>query len=742
MQCLSILCNGDQKRMKQLRKSDGVKIIIFIWTRPCSGALDILERRLSLGVCAVDCVWSCILGCKKSEEGFIINFNGVGHLLECLEVGPRVLKRQIIGCLNDLLETSALARLQFLQWNSPITLRSGVKLLLDLLVREQRSMGAVGGDGTIKDVNRPWNPTILSTSTSPHEATMGSSENCSDTNSGGVYLAPPGVVFHVDDLYDMRMRIYCLLSIVVGFDPPADIGERLVMSSTESLQSSTGMRDDVLRRETLTREERQQLEAIRLYPELRELELWQDLLEGTSSGVEPLTVGDRKWIEDSIAEHLTRACWVKNIQKQMVLAEEKADFDDMLLSIGNQVSAESMAGKSMPIKYSETYSSSGLKLFELPEGVEVEGEQPQRILVIKGAPDEPAVACIGGKSFEMKSLNNSNARLVCQMIGGKVQVACNQQDTFVLAPIGPRINQDAIASALQSRCGEVEGMDDRKRLKYSLQASDNEVDAFIDDPESKIVIDNSGNLIVMDESYIVETLDLFSQSVVMQPPREMVVASALMSRNAGRLWIQLAPRRLVPSSFFRYFELSIGHVRWGRSTPPLSVVRRLLASIATDATAKSRTNIELDEARIRVARAAQIVCQRGRLSLREFEEQFVHSVANTIGCAGEEQEAREEGEIRDLICSMIRDRAVIDDRASPPAVVHVDRSTLPPEPRARLKMLLGLRKYWDAESLSQWIGEVLPPNVRVDSFLMKCCRRVVVNDGISGTEETRYCAKF
>ncbi|KAF4658449.1 hypothetical protein FOZ61_005605 [Perkinsus olseni] len=284
--------------------------------------------ELSLGVCAVDCVWSCILGCKKSEEGFIINFNGVGHLLECLEVGPRVLKRQI-------------------------TLRSGVKLLLDLLVREQRSMGAVNGDGTIKDVNRPWNPTVLSASTSQHGASMGSSENCSDTNSGRVDLAPPGVVFHVDDMYDMRMRIYCLLSIVVGFDPPADIGERLVMSSTESLQSSTGMRDDVLRRETLTREERQQLEAIRLYPELRELELWQeihatlaavlqDLSKGTSSGVGPLTVGDRKWIEDSIAEHLTRTCWVKNSQKQMVLAEEKAEFEDMLLSIGNQVSAESM----------------------------------------------------------------------------------------------------------------------------------------------------------------------------------------------------------------------------------------------------------------------------------------------------------------------------------------------------------------------------------------------------------------
>ncbi|KAF4743538.1 hypothetical protein FOZ62_032507 [Perkinsus olseni] len=230
----------------------------------------------------------------------------------------------------------------------------------------------------------------------------------------------------------------------------------------------------------------------------------------------------------------------------------------------------------------------------------------------------------------------------------------------------------------------------------------------------------------MDESYIVETLDLIL-SVLPE------CCDAAAEGDGGRISVDV-------EECWQTVDSSCSSE--GRSTPPLSVVRRLLASIATDATAKSRTNIELDEARIRAARAAQIVCQRGRLSLKEFGEQFIHSVANTIGCAGGEQEGREEGEIRDSIYSMIRDRAVIDDRASPPVVIHVDRSTLPPEPRARLKVLLGLRKYWDAESLSQWIGEVLPPNVRVDSFLMKCCRRVVVKDGISGTEETRYCAKF
>ncbi|EER04424.1 hypothetical protein Pmar_PMAR028773 [Perkinsus marinus ATCC 50983] len=238
-----------------------------------------------------------------------------------------------------------------------------------------------------------------------------------------------------------------------------------------------------------------------------------------------------------------------------------------------------------------------------------------------GKPNEAAVACIGGQSFEMKSLNNSNARLVCQVVeGGRVEVACNQRDTFVLEPIGPKINHNAVASVLEEQKGDVEGIDDRKRLKHALQASDEEVDAFLDDPQSKIVTDNAGRIIVMDENFIVETLDLVSLRVTVRITAYRQILSVLpdccdaaSEEDGGRIHVDVEEC---------WQALDSVCDSEGRSTPPLSVVARLLASLATENTAKSRTNIELDEGRIRVARAAQIVCQRGSLPLKEFEEQF------------------------------------------------------------------------------------------------------------------------
>ncbi|EER06583.1 hypothetical protein Pmar_PMAR022636 [Perkinsus marinus ATCC 50983] len=70
--------------------SSGREALLTAWG--CDGDVD---GTLSSGICAVDCVWNCVVGDKKSEEKFIVHLNGVGHLLECFEVGPNVLKRQL-----------------------------------------------------------------------------------------------------------------------------------------------------------------------------------------------------------------------------------------------------------------------------------------------------------------------------------------------------------------------------------------------------------------------------------------------------------------------------------------------------------------------------------------------------------------------------------------------------------------------------------------------------------------------
>ncbi|EER06584.1 hypothetical protein Pmar_PMAR022637 [Perkinsus marinus ATCC 50983] len=57
-----------------------------------------------------------------------------------------------MGCLSDLIASSLIAKSQFLQWSSPITLKSGVKLVLELVVGEQQGLGAIDDDGSILDM--------------------------------------------------------------------------------------------------------------------------------------------------------------------------------------------------------------------------------------------------------------------------------------------------------------------------------------------------------------------------------------------------------------------------------------------------------------------------------------------------------------------------------------------------------------------------------------------------------------
>lgn len=139
----------------------------------------------------------------------------------------------------------------------------------------------------------------------------------------------------------------------------------------------------------------------------------------------------------------------------------------------------------------------------------------------------------------------------------------------------------------------------------------------------------------MDENFIVETLDLVSLRVTVRITAYRQILSVLpdccdaaSEEDGGRIHVDVeecwqALDSVCDSEVGHHVVSTVDPLCYqGRSTPPLSVVARLLASLATENTAKSRTNIELDEGRIRVARAAQIVCQRGSLPLKEFEEQF------------------------------------------------------------------------------------------------------------------------
>lgn len=89
---------------------------IGVWFHqyPSKGPVDSLWTRVgshgsphrSVRSQVVDCIWNAVVGTRKNEIRFL-DAGGLFALLDCLEVAPMILKRQIIGCLADLMDSRA-----------------------------------------------------------------------------------------------------------------------------------------------------------------------------------------------------------------------------------------------------------------------------------------------------------------------------------------------------------------------------------------------------------------------------------------------------------------------------------------------------------------------------------------------------------------------------------------------------------------------------------------------------------
>jgi len=298
---LSALCGGHKANQRAFRKNGGVELLVkHIQYKP----EETLENFLSFEVCVIDAVWSCIVGSAKNEQRFI-DQDGLFQLLEVLEVGPMMLKRQCLGCLADLVENPRAARM-FVQWNSDITMKGGLKLLLELWEEEQMRRGATNDRGEIVDCDHPLNPPqpfkvdpgdradgntmqdpLMSSATLGRPAASRSAER--GTSAGKGLLSD---VFQFDEkvreTQDLRAKIYGILS-KVGFEG----------------------------HESLSIRERQHVELLKLYPECRVLETWLSVGERIQArGLKPLAV-DAEFLEQQIAEQRTRTKWVLTVQQQL-----------------------------------------------------------------------------------------------------------------------------------------------------------------------------------------------------------------------------------------------------------------------------------------------------------------------------------------------------------------------------------------------------------------------------------------
>jgi hypothetical protein len=234
-----------------------------------------------------------------------------------LEIAPLLLKRQIIGCLAALVQYRRAAKL-FVQWNSQVTMKGAMKILLEFWQSEQEVAGSTTNDGVIRDIDRPLNPidvgeagadeTIVegrenADSDSSGAAAnlilpvknLGSTTGASDGGRNGrqdTAAGPNEIGTSITDRQDCRAKIFSILSSI-GFEC----------------------------HEALNIAERQQMELAKLFPTCMEQETWIKVQENLAANDLKPVAADRKWIEDSIGERKEKTKWVLSIQQK--LADER-----------------------------------------------------------------------------------------------------------------------------------------------------------------------------------------------------------------------------------------------------------------------------------------------------------------------------------------------------------------------------------------------------------------------------------
>ncbi|CAE7540121.1 CFAP69, partial [Symbiodinium sp. CCMP2456] len=377
---LATMCKEYPENAREFRKKDGVEAMRDeVVYRPG----ETTDNHLFYSLCVVDCVWNAVVGTRKNEIRFL-DAGGLFALLDCLEVAPMLLKRQIIGCLADLMEYKKAAKL-FTQWNSQVTMKGALRLLLELWQCEQQAHGmslqhathrrfkpqAAGNlapDGVIRDLEQPLNPRApptlalgeliddgdsTVTSTSRFAGKFRHAKNFADTAGTGtsVTTASHGRTQKAraalqDDVCAWHVASWQRVANEAFEKAPASAQQR-----QGSQWLSSGIEQDpafalfpiagrakiyaVLKcigfecQETLSIAERQQMELVKLFPMAVELEMWIKVQESLANrGIKPVSA-DRQWIEDCVVERRDQAAWVQNIQKK--LAEERQTEEEASL---------------------------------------------------------------------------------------------------------------------------------------------------------------------------------------------------------------------------------------------------------------------------------------------------------------------------------------------------------------------------------------------------------------------------
>eukprot|EP01064_Diplonema_japonicum_P006861 TRINITY_DN14686_c0_g1_i2.p1 TRINITY_DN14686_c0_g1~~TRINITY_DN14686_c0_g1_i2.p1 ORF type:complete len:1043 (+),score=211.31 TRINITY_DN14686_c0_g1_i2:178-3306(+) len=295
---LSSIVDGQRYLQKEFANAGGIDILMLFLT------LDSPTRTLEsdeLVFSTVDCIWSCVIGCKESEDSFI-EMEGIHALLDELTVAPMWVCVPLLSCLEDFLASNNSAIEELLEWKS-----STGAALAQVLIKmwetdsngstkrilpesiEERPFTSVFGEAEIEK--------ILSGTKAP-EAKEKPLLDILDALQGPTDKEPPSGIQH-----DIKVKIYCIFSKVFQRDSKA----LRVLSNAEKMQ----------------------LQVILSYAALRRDRVWYQIDEALRQGGTVPIGQDRKRLEKAkeAAERRWKAIREEQIKLQAA-SEVYADIEE------------------------------------------------------------------------------------------------------------------------------------------------------------------------------------------------------------------------------------------------------------------------------------------------------------------------------------------------------------------------------------------------------------------------------
>jgi hypothetical protein len=352
---LSRLCRGSCANQDIFRDNGGVELLVhciqdycaeralFLKKKKTSGAnasaLDTLRERQALEsgegafdaihplvVCVLGCIWDAVVGNKKSE-GHLLDCEGLDMLFALLEVGPPMMRFQVIGLIADILSNAA-AVPYAVTWRSSRDLISLTQLMLRLWTEEERRLGDQRPNGVLRSLKDPLAPSSSeddmlreeegensspeACETPPRSKRLGAALEAGRAPSAGNNGDIAAFNLAVASL-DLKPKIFSVLATLMEHSPEGDQG-------------------------TLSPQERMTLAMVRRYIDFRQGQAWMAVQNQLQTlGVKPIAA-DGHLLQSHLDAALSVATRILG-EQQMLLkeqeelqsTEEKKFFDSILI---------------------------------------------------------------------------------------------------------------------------------------------------------------------------------------------------------------------------------------------------------------------------------------------------------------------------------------------------------------------------------------------------------------------------